>query len=103
MLNQENIPELVERLETELPHPFISVQVSTLGGVENASIMLLIGFEDKTEWAHGYVENSIYARVMIDTAGRVEHFSGNKTKLRSFVAKGFDEIIDKLTNKLVIK
>ena len=102
LLTPVNIQTLVERLENELPHPYISARVSTLGGVENASIMLTLGFEPHETWEHGYIENSIYAMVMIHTEGRVERFSGRGTKLRAFKAKGFDEVIDKLINKLGI-
>lgn len=52
--------------------PYVSVTKAPLG---NDTIMLTISFDDKSNWSHGYLENSNYFRMRIDDTGLIEQFS----------------------------
>lgn len=51
--------------------PFASVLEAALS---RDTIMILISFDPKEQWAHGYVENSNYVRMKIDQYGVMEVF-----------------------------
>jgi hypothetical protein len=69
--------------------PYVAGQVSTLGGPERASVLLVVSLQPKSEWKNGILENSDYARFHLSMDGTLEHFSGHglgkmrKTKFKS--------------------
>lgn len=79
------------------------------------TIMLLLSFEPKEKWSHGYVENSNYMRISIEQNGEVECFTQSlypyeaaksyetrlPIKLRKFTAKSFDVVLTKLADHVV--
>lgn len=56
--------------------PLIKVQRSTLGGEQNASLMILVVLDDKSTWTNGIMENARYARFSIHK-DRIESFSNS--------------------------
>ena len=84
----EAMQNIVSNL-TPYPFKFMRGQVSTLGGPERPTIMLVVSLQDKQEWKYGILENSPYAKISIDHKGVMEMFSGclipklRKTKVKS--------------------
>lgn len=72
--------------------------------------MLLVSFESKENWPNGYVENSQYFRMMIDSNGVMECFTYSLhkpnvkkneytrlSKFRKYTAKNKEGVLKKLT------
>ena len=87
--------------------PFFQVTKAHLG---SDSVMLLVSFDPKESWKNGYVENSQYFRMMIESNGVMECFTyslykpnvkkGEYTRLskfRKFTAKNKEGVLKKLT------
>lgn len=69
--SQKKVMDLIrERYENRVP--FIRV---ASGCFDNDSIMILVSFDKKEDWAHGYVENSNYFRMAIYDNGQMEVFT----------------------------
>ena len=87
--------------------PYLQVTNGVLG---NETIMILASFDPKSEWNHGYVENSQYFRMMIESNGVMEVFTQSlhqrnirksydtrlKTKFRKSTVKDKESVIKKL-------
>ena len=87
--------------------PYLQVTKAALG---LDSIMILASFESKSEWKHGYVENSQYFRMVIESNGVMEVFMQSlhqrnirksydtrlKTKFRKSTVKDKESVIKKL-------
>lgn len=96
---------LKDALEKENPG-YISLSKGVFG---NDTIMLLVSFEPKTEWSHGYVENSNYFRMAIYKDGKMEVFTQSlyepgkqvsyetrlKIKFRKATAKSMKDAADR--------
>lgn len=90
-------PTAVEAIKSGIKAPVIGAQVSTLGGPERASIMIVVGLEPKESWVNGIFENSKYARFRLDRNGVMESFVNNTgTKFRKTRAKSIEDVIAKL-------
>ncbi|HNC58659.1 MAG TPA: hypothetical protein PLP33_24750 [Leptospiraceae bacterium] len=91
--------EHAKELQEKLQAAHVRVTLSTLGGVERASLMILICLDEKSTWKNEIMENSRYARF---TAGSLENklelFSGGH-KLAKF-RKCHTPNIDKMAEKL---
>jgi hypothetical protein len=59
--------------------PYYYVERSTLGGEENATLILKVSLDPKDEWINGIYHNSRYAMFHIG-AGKIEQFSRSKTE-----------------------
>ena len=86
-----------------LKFPYVHVQHSTLGGIENVAILLTISLDPKHTWSNGILQNSRYAMIHIDNDGRVEQFSGHQISLRKFTAKNMAQVIDKINRIKVVQ
>jgi len=104
LFNIDTAKEVVNRLKTEINCPFVSAQISTLGGEENLTIMLVVSIDSKGNWAYGIMENSTYKRFSIDNDGTTENFvvSGMK-KTRKFTAKTIDDLIVRLNKAMIVE
>ena len=54
--------------ELETIVPFVNITKGILG---NDSIFLLVSFDEKSTWSYGYVNNSNYFRMMIESDGGI--------------------------------
>lgn len=65
---------MIEYIKNELNGvvPFIQVQKGSLG-IDN--VMLLVSFDPKEKWNYGYVENSNYFRMIVESNGIMEVFT----------------------------
>ena len=76
--------------------PVSSVQRSTLGGDQNASLIVKLSLDTKEEWINGIFHNSRYAMFSIG-GGKIEMFSYSKTvKFRKANANSVEEAISRL-------
>jgi hypothetical protein len=85
----EDKVKLVELLDGIFPYYY--VERSTLGGEENASIIVKVSLDPKEQWINGIYHNSRYAMFHIG-AGKIEQFSRSKTeKFRKCNSKSIEE------------
>lgn len=76
--------------------PASSVQRSTLGGEQNASLIVKVSLDPKEEWINGIFYNSRYAMFSVG-GGKIEMFSYSKTvKFRKSNASSVEEAISRL-------
>jgi len=96
----ENADDFRNELVKGLNFPFVSCNISTLGGRENIAILLAISHEAREKWHNGIFENSPYRRFDIDNKGNVENFTSRYTlkHIRKFKAKSISHLIEKLNN-----
>src|ERR1035437_2833216 len=97
VLDSNNSQELAKRLKTEIDAPFVSAQISTLGGVNRPSVMLAISIEPKENWKNGIFENSKYLRFHITSDGIIELFTKQYTIPEKFRKTRFTNIDDAIT------
>lgn len=100
VFNAETAQSVVDRLKSEISAPFVNAYASSLGGAENISILLTIGFDPKETWINGIFENSRYNRFHIYNDGTVENFQGSmrESKFRKRNVKSVDELIQVLNS-----
>lgn len=68
----------VEQLQTDITAPFVKVSKSTLGGINRATVMIIISLQPKEEWPSGILQNSDYAHISLQMdTGKLEMFSGS--------------------------
>ena len=83
--------------------PFVSVQVSTLGGVSRASVMIKASLDKKEKWYNGIFQNSRYFMMSLDRNGELEQFSSHyklPKKFRKVRAKSLGDAVVKI-NKYI--
>lgn len=96
-----NAEEFAARLRTELKGAeHINIQVSTLGGVQNVSILILAVFDPKPTWINGIMENARYMRFHITRPNIIEQsamsYKFGIKKFRKARVKSQDDAINKL-------
>ena len=90
--------DIIDKIDAE----FKVIRVSTLGGRDNACIMLTLSLDKKDTWAFGILQNSRYYQISIDRLGVVENFTcGLKVKsIRKKTVKSLDEALEYINKKL---
>jgi len=86
-------------LQEKIEAPVVSVQVSTLGGAKNVSILLMVSLDEKKDWHNGILENSRYTRFHFYNNGKLEQFSGGHgwaKKFRKVQVKSAAEAVAKI-------
>jgi hypothetical protein len=95
MLTQKDVEEIQEGLKSVFP--YVKTQLSTLGGIERASILVTLSFDSKETWANDILHNSRYAMFSIHSDMKIEKFSGYQTpKFRKANYKSNSDFITKL-------
>jgi hypothetical protein len=103
----KTVKEMIDFINTELiaDAPYVRASRAALG---DDTIMLLVSFEPKESWRHGYVENSNYFRMAIYETGEMEVFTQSlhkgggsaehriKVKFRKCTVKTEEQMILKL-------
>lgn len=89
---------ILDNIQAEYKH----IQLSTLGGKENACAMLRISLDKKENWEYSIFHNSRYYHFSIDKNGTIENFScGHRVKkIRKKTVKTIDEAIKYINAKL---
>lgn len=93
----------IETMRKKINAPYVTAQISTLGGKDRASILLTVSLQDKKDWSNGILQNSPYAMFHLSRDGSLEHFSGKITdtgKMRKTKVKSLDDAVDKI-NKFI--
>ena len=102
LFNADNARMIVaDRFNSEIKAPYIQTDISTLGGKENASVMMTVSLDPKESWNNGIMENSRYAKFMIERDGRIEAFTQSyklANKFRSAKVKSISDAITKINN-----
>ena len=73
--NKSQIAALNRYMGKHIKAAVVSSQVSTLGGVDRASIMLTVSLDPRSQWVNGILHNSRYAMFRLDRNGTIENFS----------------------------
>ena len=76
IFNAEDKDELLRKVKSEIKAPVVGAQISTLGGADRATIMLVVSLDPKDEWSNGILENSRYFRMSLERDGKLKLFSG---------------------------
>ena len=94
MLTQDN----ANQVHAALAHlPYATVQFSTLGSVEKASILVTISKQKKEDFPSHILQNSNYRMFHLTHDMRLESFSGyNTNKFRAGKVKSVEHAIEKL-------
>jgi hypothetical protein len=106
-LDTDSVIEYIKR-EMNGYVPYLSVSKGAMGG--NDSIYLAISLEPKSEWSHGYIENSQYFRMAVYHSGEMEVFCWGlykkgrrhsyehrlKTKFRKCTAKSVEDVVKRI-------
>lgn len=91
--------EHAKELKAAINAPFVSVNLSTLGGNHRASLMVCVSVDARETWQNGILENSRYARFSV-TSGehKLELFSGGlrSVKFRKCNAESVPQIAEKI-------
>ena len=102
MISIEEITVLRDKLETELQKrfPFFRTNISTLGGINRASIMITLSLEPREEWTNGIKENSRHFNISIHNNSisyEVENtIAVRGLKMRSFTTMDSEKVVSKL-------
>ncbi len=98
----ENIKHQKREIADKINSEYKWLNISTLGGVENACIMLSLSLDKKEDWAYGIFHNSRYYQFSIDRNGTIENFTcSNKVKpIRKKTVKSLDEAIEYINKKI---
>ena len=100
LFNVDTAQSLADKLKEELYYSFIGTRISTLGGNDEVTIMLVGSTTTKENWQGGILENSDYRRFSIHNDGTVENFTtSGLNKVRKFTAKSVDDLITKLNKQ----
>lgn len=99
----EKAGAIAERLRNEIDAPYVNVQVSTLGGRERVSILMVLSLDDSSTWVNRILQNSRYMHFSIRRNGVVEQFSKGHLidkKFRKRTIKSVEELIYKINEYL---
>jgi hypothetical protein len=98
-----NKTDIVNKLKSAFNVPYSCVYVSTLGGIEKASIIIKLSLDDTSQWNYSIYENSLYFSFHLDYTGELETISKSykiEKKFRKCTVKTIDEAIIKI-NKYI--
>jgi hypothetical protein len=97
---QDDVDFFNRYLSVSVPHA--RIKLDTLGSVERASISILLCFDKRETWVNNIMENSRYMWIMIESNGKVEHFSGScGLKMRAFTSTDRNKIMAKILAHIV--
>lgn len=97
--------EDLENFKKSIKAAFVSCSISTLGGKDQASLLILISLDPREKWENGILENSKYSRFHWEHTGTFEQFAKDyrlEIKFRKTKAETLDQVIEKI-NKYIEK
>jgi hypothetical protein len=102
ILDYENMKNGIDYIKENIKAEYVNVKISTLGGVENACLMISISMDKMESWAYGIFQNSRYYQLSIDKYGTIENFSRglNTNKIRKQNGKSLIESIEYINAKI---
>ena len=96
-------PKFANDLKNQIKAPYMDVQVSTLGGPENVSVILRLSLDPQDQWLNGILQNSRYSMFHFGRDAKIEQFSKSHTiskKFRKATAKNTKDAIAKVNKYL---
>lgn len=77
--------------------PFVFTDFSTLGGEQNASIIIKLSLDDRSTWEYGIFENSRFSIFHLNSQ-KLEQIARNHTlsKFRKSTVKSNDDLVKKI-------
>jgi len=100
LIEEGHYDNIVEYLNENIRAPYVRSQVSTLGGIRNASALITVSLDNKSDWNYGILQNSRYFMIHIHQDGSMELFSKQYTlpKMRKTRVKSIAEAVDKINS-----
>lgn len=99
-INYDEKDKYIKTLESKINAPYISVQVSTLGGKNRTSILMNVSLDKKEDWKSKIFQNSRYLQFHWMYDGILKLFSRSYTlpKMRQTKAKSAEEVAKKIND-----
>ena len=95
---------VAQQIKAGIKAPYVTSQVSTLGGTENVSVLFFVSLDPKESWHYGIRENSRYLHFHLSGNGRIEQFRRNYTinaKYRTRTVKDIKHLIGSINKYLL--
>lgn len=79
--------------------PAVSAQLSTLGGPQNASIIIILSLDKKETWINGIYQNSRFSMFSLNN-GKLEQIAKHHqlSKFRKSTIKSNDDVVSKIVS-----
>lgn len=90
----------LEAVRTGIKAEFVNAYISTLGGRNNASIMIKLSLDKPEAWTNGIFENSRTGYFSIDLFGTLENFNGIIPHIRQKTVKNLMEAVNYINKKI---
>ena len=103
ILTCEDFEAGIDTVRQGIKAGYVNAYISTLGGRDNASIMIKISLDKPDTWTHGIFENSRTAYFSLDLCGTLENFNGKIPHIRQKNVKTIMEAINYINEKIKTK
>jgi hypothetical protein len=100
ILTCEALEAELEAVRIGIKAEYVNAYISTLGGRDNASIMIKLSLDKPDTWTNGIFENSQTAYFSIDLYGTIENFNGRLPHIRQKNIKTLQEAIEYINTKI---
>ena len=90
-------------MERGIKAPYVYSQVSTLGGVTRAAVIINVSLDPKSKWPNGILQNSRHAMFHLGRNGVLEQFAGSyrlSKKMRKTTVKSLADAAEKINRYL---
>lgn len=93
------VPDAAKYMTTMINAPYVHSEVSLLGGLSRASVIVRISLDPKSKWHNGIFHNSRYAMFHLGIDGTLELFSKryDLPKMRKAKVTGLPGAVQKIT------
>jgi len=94
-----NAEQVAQQFKNEINAPYVSTQISRLGGPENVAIMMTISLDSKMMWHNGILQNSRYMMYHISSNGVIDQHNKSylvKDRFRKVRVKSVTDAIDRI-------
>jgi hypothetical protein len=102
ILTCEKMEAELEAVRTGIKAGYVNAYISTLGGRDNASIMIKLSLDKPDTWTNGIFENSRTVYFSIDLCGTLENFNGRIPHIRQKNVKTLTEAVNYINEKISV-
>lgn len=101
IFDYETLQAEKENIYNAINAPYKRIQISTLGGKENVTLLISLSLDKKENWEYGIFQNSRYYHFSIENIGVVENFGSGQgiKKIRKKRIKSLKEGIEYINKK----
>lgn len=100
ILTCEDLELNLDTVRQGIKAEYVNAYISTLGGRDNASIMIKLSLDKPETWMYGIFENSRTAYFSLDLCGTLENFSGRISHIRQKNVKTIPDAIAYINKKI---